>query len=328
MKIRRLFIIVFTIFFTACVSVKTPPIEEIITNKPVGNTYAFIKSRNLQQMNEVIIGFTESFPNARIVTLDIEGKKDARKVKNFIKTNNPAIIICLGSLAAGTTINIEKKIPIIFSMVINYKKYPELKQDNVTGISMEIPPISLFTQFKMLLPEINSIGVPFHPEASLEIIDDAVVNSTKMGIKLIKIAVTNPNTILDKLSDKSDSYAGLWMLADTKLYNRKTQAIYQLISFSKEQKKPLLVFSEAFLKPGAFFSISIDYNSLGSQTALISRQIVQDKIAPKNISVAPPIGTYTVINKEIAELLLANDLDESIYDEVDKIYGEDEEENE
>ena len=329
MKIRQ-FAIVFVIFLAACVSVKTPPVEEIDKSKPVtvGDTYAFIKSRNLQQMNEVITGFTESFPDAKIAILDIEGKRNDKKIAEFIKINNPAVIICLGSLATGTTINVEKKIPIIFSMVINYRKYPELKQDNVTGISMEIPPVSLFTQFKMLLPEIDSIGVPFHPEASLEIIDAAVDSSTKMGIELIKMEVTNPNNIVDKLSNKPDNYTGLWMLADTKLYNQKTQAIYQLIAFSKEHKKPLLVFSEAFLKPGALFSISIDYNSLGSQTALISRQIVQDKIIPKNIQIAPPIGTYTVLNKEITELLLADDFDESIYDEVDKIYGNDEEEDE
>jgi ABC-type uncharacterized transport system substrate-binding protein len=213
-------------------------------------------------------------------------------------------------------------------MIINHQKYPKLKQDNVTGISMEISPTSLFTQFRMLMPEIDSIGVPFHPMNSLNIINDTINSSKEMGINLIKIAVTNPNNIIDNLSSKVNNYVGLWMFADTKLYNRKSKAIYNLISFSKEHKKPLLVFSEAFLKPGAFFSISVDYNSLGSQTALISRQIVQDKKHPRKIPIALPIGTYTVINKEITELLLEDDFDESIYDEVDKIYGEEEYEDE
>ena len=90
----------------------------------------------------------------------------------------------------------------------------------------------------------------------------------------------------------------------------------------------MLAFSEAFLKPGAFFSISIDYHGLGSQVALLTRQLLEDGKKPAQIAVAPPIGTYSVINKDTAEWLLGDELDEEIYDEVDKIYSlQDEEGN-
>ncbi len=287
-------------------------------------TYAFIKSKELKQMNQVILGFTGSFPNAAVVVLDLKGRRDTDKIKNFVKAERPSVIICLGALAARATIQVEKKIPIIFSMVINYKRYPDLNQKNVTGISMEIPPASLFTQFRMLMPRVRSIGVPFHPAVSAEIVRDASEASHKMGIRLVPIRVTDPARVDGELSRHAGEYSGLWMLADTKLYSAKTRALSDLIRFSKRMRKPLLAFSEAFLKPGAFFSISIDYRSLGSQIALISRRLVQDGTPPSHLPAAPPVGTYTVINRNIAELLLGRDFDESIYEEVDKIYPEDE----
>ncbi|KPA10557.1 hypothetical protein MHK_009239 [Candidatus Magnetomorum sp. HK-1] len=55
---------------------------------------------------------------------------------------------------------------------------------------------------------------------------------------------------------------------------------------------------------------------------MISKRVVQDLISPANIPVAPPIGTYTVINRDSAKLLIGDNFDESIYDDVDKIYPE------
>jgi len=285
-------------------------------------TYAFIKSKNFKQIDMVIKGFTESYPNAKISILDMNGKKVENKVSGFIQKEKPSIIICMGSLAARTAIKIEKKIPIIFSMVINYKKVSAYQQDNVTGISMEIPPANLFTQFKMLMPEVRTIGVPFHPAVSSEIVNDAYDILKEMGLQLIRIRVSNPINFASKLSKNAENCSGLWMLADTKLYNRKTKAIKELVKFSKIKKVPLLAFSEAFVKSGAFFSISINYKSLGSQITMISKRLIQNRVLPANIPIAPPIGTFTVINRDYMQLLIGDDFDESIYDEVDKVYPE------
>ncbi len=287
--------------------------------------YAFIKSKDLKQINDVITGFSESFPQAQISVLNLDGAKDVRKVRKFINTEKPSVLLCLGTLAAEAAVEAEKGIPIVFLMVINYKRYGFYHQKNVTGISMEIPSMSLFTQFRMILPQINSIAVPYHPEISSEIVDEAMKVSRKMKIHLEPLRITNPKRIKKYLKSKKNKIKGIWMLADTKLYNRKTKAIYDLMSFSKDAKKPVMAFSEAFLRIGAFFSISISYKSLGSQTALISRQIVQDKANPSDIPVAPPIGTYTVLNTKAAEQMFGDDLDETVFDEVDKLYPETEE---
>jgi putative ABC transport system substrate-binding protein len=269
-------------------------------------TYALIKSGDLKQFSTVITGFTTRLPNVKLSILNLQGKNTAWKVKDFIKAKRPSIIITLGSLATKLTIQTEKQIPIIFAMMINYKRHLSTRQNNVTGISMEIPPRKLFNQFRMLMPKIKSIGVPFHPAASSEIVSDALLASSKMDIRLVGIEVKEPNNITAKLREKINSYDGLWMLADTKLYNNDTDAVQKLMLFSNSYQKPLLVFSEAFLQSGAFFSITIDYQSLGMQIAFLAKKIVTEQIAPIKIKIAPPIGIYRAINKENSQLLEEN----------------------
>ena len=115
-------------------------------------------------------------------------------------------------------------------------------------------------------------------------------------------------------------FSGLWMLADTKLYNRESDAFETLISFSASRKIPILAFSEAFLNKGAYFSVSIDYRSLGSQIALISRRLIQDAATPSEIPVSPPLGTFTVINKTVAKLFAGDKFDENMLDLADKVF--------
>ena len=282
--------------------------------------YSFIKSADVKQFDEVINGFKESYPEASIRILDLERKQDPGTVGAFISSNNPAAIICLGAGAAITASSIEKSRPIIFSMVLNYQRYKQLKQSNVTGIAMEVMPATLFTQFRLLYPGLNSIGVPYHPDVSMEIVRDAISASKLLNLKIIPVEISNPDEMEKKLKENNAKFNGLWMIADFKLYNKKTRAMETLIKFSRDNKKPLLAFSEPFIKAGAFFSVSTDNRSLGSQIALICRQIVHDKTSPSSIPVAPPIGTFTAINKNTAKEILGDKIDESIFFQVDKVY--------
>ena len=274
--------------------------------------YGFIKSADVKQFDEAIDGFKESFPEAAVKVINLKRKRDLKKVSTFISSKKPSVIICLGAGAAITTAKIEKKIPIIFSMVLNYKRYKSLKQSNITGVSMEILPATLFTQFRLLYTGLKVIGVPYHPDASSEIVQDAIKASKQLGLKILPIEVNNPEDLGGKLSENKSLFNGLWMIGDFKLYNKKTKAYKVLIEFSRENKKPLLAVSEPFIKAGACFSVSTDNRSLGSQIALVSKQIVHDKLPPVSIKVAPPIGTFTVINKNIAKEILGNQFDESI----------------
>ncbi|MBF0225322.1 MAG: hypothetical protein HQK76_07690 [Desulfobacterales bacterium] len=282
--------------------------------------YMLIKSMNLQQMEDVINGFKESLPIAPVFIYDMEGKANEKKIQEIITSEKPSVIITLGTLASESVVKIEKKIPVLFAMVINYKQYDFLRQNNVTGISMEIPPANLFTQLKMLVPEMDSVGVPYSSSFLSESLNEAFEASKLMGIKLVPFVVKNPQDITKDLTRKEQQFKGLWMIADTKLYNISTNAVLDLILFAKAKKKPLLVFSEAFLSRGAFFSLSINYKSLGSQLAVMVKLLVQEKRPLTELRIESPIGTYSVINKEIAKFLMGEKFDETMLEGLDKVY--------
>lgn len=282
--------------------------------------YAFIKSADVKQFEDVISGFQESFPGVTVKILDLERQQDPQAVGNFITANKPSAIICLGAGAAITAASAEKKRPIIFSMVLNHQRYKQLKQSNVTGIAMEVMPATLFTQFRLLYPNLNSIGVPFNPEVSMEIVQDAINASELLDLKILPIEIKEPADMAGKLEEYNPKINALWMIADFKLYNKKTEALENLIKFSLDNKKPLLAFSEPFIKAGSFFSVSTDNRSLGSQIALICKQVVHDKTVPSSIPVSPPIGTFTVINKNVAKEIMGDKFDESILYQVDKVF--------
>jgi putative ABC transport system substrate-binding protein len=284
------------------------------------NTYAFIKSKKLSQIDLIINGFKESMEEGKIISLDLNSKIDPDKLNQFINKNKPNVLITCGSVATKTAILSKTKLPIVFTMVINYKKYDFYKNQNVTGISMEIPPIILFSQLKLLLPDINTIGVPYHPQVSNEIVTEAVNSANEINVKIVKIPINDVSIFKQILIKRKNSFQSLWMLADIKLYNRSNNSFKDIIKFSTSNKKPLMVFSENFLKIGAFFSISINYHSIGSQLNSIVQRILVDKEVPVKMGIAIPIGTYSVINKTVAEDVLKIKIDPMMYSNIDKVY--------
>ncbi|MBN2159262.1 MAG: hypothetical protein JW807_07690 [Spirochaetes bacterium] len=292
--------------------------------------YGIIKSYDIPQTRMIVEGFKSSFPEAEVAELVLGKslKSNEEAVKKFIAAKKPSVLICLGLMAAVSSAKAEKRIPILFTMVINYmryyKKYPEIGQKNVAGIAMEIPPSSQITQFRMLYPGLKSLGVPYNPEASSEIIKNAIRSSKALNIKIVPIPVMEAKNIEEELKKNSKAFNGLWMIGDVKLYNKKTNALQKLVGFSNESNIPLLAFSENFVKAGAFFSVSINYKSLGSQVALMGRSLVIDKVRPEKLKVAQPIGTFTVLNRTAAEKILGEKFDDSMLDQVDRVYPSDE----
>lgn len=288
--------------------------------KPV---YAFITDSDIRQFEEVIEGFRQSHGATDLRRLNLQGKIDAPAVKKFLGENKPALIVALGSIAATTVASLDIDTPVIFGMVLNHRRYTQLKKRNITGISMEIPARSWLTQFRLFFPELRGIAVPYNPDASAEIIQDAVVAAEAMKIRVFGISVSEPGAIGAQLSThKAGDFNGLWMVADFKLYHQDSPAFVHLLEYSHDSKKPLLGASEAFVKAGAFFSVSINYQSLGSQLALVSRQILDDKVLPAAIAVAPPIGTYTVVNKKAGREILGARFSDDLLMHADKVYPE------
>ncbi len=289
-------------------------------NKPV---YVFITDSDIRQFEQVVQGFSESYPHAEIKRINLAGKPDQAAVRKFIAQHKPAMIIALGSIAATTAASVDGKTPVIFGMVLNHRRYAQLKKANIAGVSMEIPAQAWLTQFRLLYPELKAIAVPYNPDASAEIVRDAREAAQSLKIGIWGVPLSDPDTLRTRLeNEKADSFNALWMVADFKLFYNESSAFAQLLEFSQSTRKPLMGASEAFVKAGALFSVSINYQTLGSQLALVARQILEDKQSPAAIGIQPPIGTFTVVNKKTGREMFGDNFNEDLFGSADKVYPE------
>jgi ABC-type uncharacterized transport system substrate-binding protein len=72
-----------------------------------------------------------------------------------------------------------------------------------------------------------------------------------------------------------------------------------------DKKKPLVVFSENFVRAGALFSVSPDYEATGQQIVVLAKKMLaKEVVRPTEPYLAKfhyPIGTYSVLNKKTAK---------------------------
>ncbi len=285
-----------------------------------------IKDTNLRQFNQTILGLKSSLSsdlyNMHIIKMDKSYTK--AKAKRFIKSKNISLLICLGEIAAVRFAQWEDKVPILFALVLNYKRFKSLSSDNVAGISMEISSQNLFVHFKLLYGGLNKIALPYHPNASSEIVSEAKKAAQYAKIHLETMPIKFAKKISTNLMNKKSKFDSIWMISDFKLYNSSTlSSVKSFFAFAKKYKKPVFVSSDTFLKIGGLFSVSVDYMSLGSQLALLTNKRLKGSKKLKNIKVVFPIGTRTVLNMKVARSLVADGIldEEILYDyEADVFY--------
>ena len=94
------------------------------------------------------------------------------------------------------------------------------------------------------------------------------------------------------------------MIPDPKVITE--ESFLFLVDSTISDKKSFIVYSEQFVKAGALFSTSPNYSTIGSQLAIKSQQILEDKQKPSEVGISPIIGTFLTVNKTTMKKLGLN----------------------
>ncbi len=285
-----------------------------------------VKSANLRQFNQVVLGLQSNLSaklyKLHIITINKSYSKE--KVHHFLSKNKISLVICLGEVAAVYFAQLQSKVPVLFSLVLNYQRFKSLRKKHVAGISMEISSQNLFAQFRLLYGGLKKIVLPYHPKASSEVVEEAKRSANFLGVTLTAIPIQSAKVIIEKLHGRKSKFDSIWMISDFKLYNSSTfSKVKDLFGFAKKNKKPVFVSSDVFLKTGGLFSVSVDYLSLGSQLALLTNRVTKNSEKMERIGVMLPIGTRTVLNMKVARELVEHGVlgEEVLYEyEADVFY--------
>ncbi len=284
---------------------------------------ALVKSKDAYSYNETSIGYLKYFKTIgykeyakkdkkyfkkkrmkiEVKEFDLKGDvNNAEKLIHEINDKPYDLVVTLGRRAFDSMKGEIHEIPIVFATMFNpYNGGGEPKENgsNIAGVQMDIPYSTQFEVLGAFIPFLQNIGVIYSdtPENKLKI-QKAMDDADKLKLTLVPYIAKDEKEVakaLDKLMKETDA---LWMIPDRNIYSKDT--LKYIILQTIENEFPFMGLSKAYVKAGALFTVSWDFQDIGQQAAMISHDIMAG--APPSKEKVRPLRKYPIyINKRTAE---------------------------
>jgi putative tryptophan/tyrosine transport system substrate-binding protein len=230
-----------------------------------------IQSIKITPYEEAFNGF-QSLCNMPIDRLVISEMKDKNIVKEIRKIN-PSMILSIGVDALDKIKDIND-IPIIYLMVPS-PKFVIGKDNNLTGIRMNISQEKQLSIFLKAAPSMKTIGLLYNSEKSNYLAQRVMDACKKAGINLMAKDIKDSRDAPAAIEEMDGRLNGFWMLPDASVFTPET--IEYLFLFSMKNKVPILTFSEIYLESGALISIGVDPYDMGAQAGEMALELLYGK---------------------------------------------------
>jgi len=133
-------------------------ISMLMSAQPAEAVVLVVKSDDLPQYSGPISAFETALEGStRLIEIGGSRDKGEKLLKDAAANEKVEAVFALGSQAAYLSRRMLPKTPLVFAMVLDWTRY-ELGS-GATGVAVEMPVDALFTRFKLLLPQIERIGV-------------------------------------------------------------------------------------------------------------------------------------------------------------------------
>jgi putative ABC transport system substrate-binding protein len=257
---KRLYLTVF--FLVACYSLAA-----------AGQEIAVVQSAELQPYAQAIQGFARVCDASLQETVITESR--GGDILSEIKMNRPDMILAIGRDALSLVKSIET-IPIVYLMVLDPQSTLS-GQENITGVSMTIPPDKPLRALRQFLPHAKTVGLLYDPDRTGDLVEEAQKAAGEMGMVLLAKEIHRSKDVVPSAMDMRRKIDAFWMLPDVTVLTRVTEEF--LVLYSMKYRIPLLAFSERYLEMGAFLSTGIDAFDMGAQAGEMANKILLGKPA-------------------------------------------------
>jgi putative ABC transport system substrate-binding protein len=230
-----------------------------------------VQSGEVKPFGEAVRGFERTCDAhlQRIIISQWQGGDVVRE----IKWRRPDVVLAVGGNALSRVKSI-KDIPIVYVMVLN----PHLSlsgEENITGVSMNIPPNRQLQALVQTLPRAKRVGLLYDPEKTGSLVEEARQAAREMDIVLTAKAIRHAGDAAPCAVEMKGDIDVFWMLPDVTVMTPET--VEFLLLFSMKYRIPLLAFSEKYLDMGAFISTGIDAFDMGAQAGEMANKILSGR---------------------------------------------------
>ncbi len=221
----------------------------------------------------------------------------------FAKINdkNPSLILTVGTDATRLAIEKAKGAAIIYSMVLNPEEISFVAR-GIPGVSLDITADRVLDATEKIIPGVKRIGIIHKPGEGEKFIKGSLEKANKRGVELISISLDSQNVMRDVLRELSRSADVLWMIPGS-IYTPHT--VKEVLLYALREGIPVIGLSPRYVKAGALFSISCDYEDIGRQTGEAVVRLLSGEALQKSLIILPRKIILSV-NLIVAERLKLN----------------------
>lgn len=266
-----------------------------------------LKSRDIEPYRLALSGFRSALENNRIdfslTEYSLEDKSETKDtILAGIRSHSPSLVLSIGTGATELAKSNIKDTPVVFSMVLNpvssgFVKSMKQGEENLTGASMDITAKKQLEIFKSLVPRAKRFGVLYNPSETGVLIEAAKQDAKSLGVELVTFSIASEKDIPKAMEGIEKKIDALWAVADSSVFTpASTQYI---LLYTLRNGLPFMGLSSAFVKAGALFAITWDYEDIGRQSGELAVQILQGK-APSELPIMTPRVTKLALNLKTA----------------------------
>ncbi|ANA40532.1 ABC transporter substrate-binding protein [Geobacter anodireducens] len=230
----------------------------------------------------------------RVVISEMEGVDVARMVRD----ERPDVILAIGAEALARVKRV-KDTPIVYLMVLDPQS-TLTSGENLTGVSMNVPPERQLAALQSLMPRLRKIGIPYNPSRSGILARKAQAAARSLGIEPVARELRSARDVVPVAEGMKGEVDALWMLPDTTVVT--PESIEFLLLFSLTNRIPILTFSDKYVQMGAIMALDIDPYDLGRQGGDLVRRILSGTPV-EQVQRAEPRSIVMTVNAKVARKL-------------------------
>lgn len=252
------------------------------------------KTSDQQPFEDVVNGFSKTLTqNKFIFKLIRYNPTIPLPIAEFDKAS---LVFTIGANPTLDMLKIIKNIPIVFTLIMD----PQFSAPNLTGVRMDLPVKEQLDVLSKISPKRKKIGIIYDPSKTKALVETYINESKGKDFEVITKRVTKIDEVYGAMRSLRPSIDCLVIIPDTTVYS--TESTADILLYCLAEGLPVVGISPTYVKAGALFSVSCNYENLGKRSGEVATRVLNGE-KPSEIPYVSTDKFDTSINLIIARRL-------------------------